>query len=347
MLCSFSTGKSSSTWLDRLRSSKGFPAGNDLDLEHFLRSSPNISNSSNSSSISPSLNSDSAQIERRRAADRKKTTHVEGVEENDEKQWFRIMSDVLEDLFNMGDSSSQIRRFNRKKSLRKQPNPKLYVVSSSLITNEGSLDGVQRDRGVSVSVENRLMENEKESNDNIKLTEKGDADSVGVEEDNCNTNLSGYSCTEVTVIDTSCPSWKFDKLLYRRKNVWKVRDKKCKFGNLNRKKRKAILYDKKVGEEKKPKLSLRFGSVEANGEETRLPSNKENSQKDLRKEACKELSDILNQVTKTRFRFSRSPRKFGTGGSSIIKIKGIAKGKQNGAKIQRSSLGDTPRKYKA
>ncbi|KAK1415122.1 hypothetical protein QVD17_30893 [Tagetes erecta] len=40
--------------------------------------------------------------------------------------------------------------------------------------------------------------------------------------------LSAYSQTEVTVIDTSVPCWKFEKVLYRSKNVWKLGEKKGK-----------------------------------------------------------------------------------------------------------------------
>lgn len=78
------------------------------------------------------------------------------------------------------------------------------------------------------------------------------------EEDKCHADLSGFSRTEVTVIDTSCGSWKFEKMLFRRKNVWKVRDKKSKgMINIGRKKRKAstLLGEDTFSIEKKPKLS--------------------------------------------------------------------------------------------
>ncbi|KAM7278760.1 hypothetical protein ACFE04_005894 [Oxalis oulophora] len=50
--------------------------------------------------------------------------------------------------------------------------------------------------------------------------------------------LFEFSRSEVTVIDTSFDVWKFDKLLFRKKNVWKVRDKK---GTIN-----AALRRKKI-----------------------------------------------------------------------------------------------------
>nr|GEW41345.1 hypothetical protein [Tanacetum cinerariifolium] len=48
------------------------------------------------------------------------------------------------------------------------------------------------------------------------------------EEENGHLDLLGCSQTEFTAIDTSLPSWKFEKMLYRRGNVWKVGDKKGK-----------------------------------------------------------------------------------------------------------------------
>ncbi|KAL3524465.1 hypothetical protein ACH5RR_017299 [Cinchona calisaya] len=60
----------------------------------------------------------------------------------------------------------------------------------------------------------------------------------GGEEENGYGILSGFSRTEVTVIDTSFPSWKFEKMLFRKKNSWKVRDKKGKMINCGKKKKK-------------------------------------------------------------------------------------------------------------
>lgn len=74
------------------------------------------------------------------------------------------------------------------------------------------------------------------------------------EEDTCRTDLSRFSRTEVTVIDTSVENWKFEKLLFRRKNVWKV---KCKSViNVDRKKRKGSSFEDFRGEKK-----LKLGDV--------------------------------------------------------------------------------------
>ncbi|KAI7739714.1 hypothetical protein M8C21_011838 [Ambrosia artemisiifolia] len=91
-------------------------------------------------------------------------------------------------------------------------------------------------------------------------------------------DFSGYSQTEVTVIDTSVACWKFEKVLYRKKNVWKVGDRKGKglmSGDRNRKKRKergnesggggGDLPKKKLKKKLKLKLcsSLKYADKEA------------------------------------------------------------------------------------
>ena len=45
------------------------------------------------------------------------------------------------------------------------------------------------------------------------------------EEEKGHLDLLGCSQTEFTVIDTSLPSWKFEKMLHRRKNVRKLGEK--------------------------------------------------------------------------------------------------------------------------
>lgn len=52
--------------------------------------------------------------------------------------------------------------------------------------------------------------------------------------------LKGFTRSEVTVIDTSCPGWKVDKLVFRKKNVWKVRERKPKNKSSVKKKRKGV-----------------------------------------------------------------------------------------------------------
>lgn len=107
----------------------------------------------------------------------------------------------------------------KKKGARKQPNPRNCVVSIPPIATPP------------ITCNDLALDDE--------------------EEDTCRTDLSKFSRTEVTVIDTSVENWKFEKLLFRRKNVWKVRDKKCKSViNVDRKKRKGGGFDDYRGEKK-------------------------------------------------------------------------------------------------
>ncbi|GFZ06375.1 hypothetical protein Acr_18g0005450 [Actinidia rufa] len=266
MLCSISTGKSGSKWLDRLRSSKGFPAGNDLDLEQFLNhQNPNVSNSSDAklsdANIDPKSNSISAQP-------CEKT-------ENGEKEWIGIMSNVLSELFYMGDSDN-FSRLNGKKSSRKQANPRICVLStSSNVETENGASAIVPSSGDNSCAEIkqasdpiRLM---KEENVNVDVDVDVDVD---VEEDEKSyADLSAFSRTEVTVIDSSCPVWKCEKLLFRRKNVWRVREKKSKSTKIGAKKRKAnSLEEESAGGEKKLKRCC-SSSKDGNGEAHMMTSN--------------------------------------------------------------------------
>uniref|UniRef100_A0A5B7ASR3 Uncharacterized protein n=1 Tax=Davidia involucrata TaxID=16924 RepID=A0A5B7ASR3_DAVIN len=345
MLCSISTGKSGSNWLDRLRSSKGFPAGNDLNLEQFLNHrNPNHPNSSEANvsdsitnNIDPESNSNPTQsADERPVLDRNQTTEIPN--QNGEREWFGIMNNVLVELFNMGDSKD-FPRINGKKSSRKQRSPKICVLSTSTNVDDDEMrsDDVRRDEGVSATLpfsgENSCMEI-KQTSDRMTKQENIDVGSVDVEEEKSHADLSAFSRTEVTVIDTSCPFWKFEKLLFRRKNVWKVRDNKCKSKNTGRKKRKASPLDENVDGEKKPKHSVtRYSSV--------MPLNEGHPQSDKKEQACKETPDILSQIPRKRF-----PRKSKKGGSSVILIKSIPAGKKNGANIPKSCLKLTQRQYK-
>ncbi|KAL0304488.1 UNVERIFIED_CONTAM: hypothetical protein Sradi_6316900 [Sesamum radiatum] len=93
------------------------------------------------------------------------------------------------------------------------------------------------------------------------------------EEDGREGNLSGFSRTEVTVIDTSYEHWKFEKLLYRKKNVWKVRDKKGNSESVgNKRKRKVDMAAREEQSEgKKQKIDEKKGC----GEESELQLNEE------------------------------------------------------------------------
>lgn len=111
-----------------------------------------------------------------------------------------------------------------KKSSRKQANPRFFPGSSG--DEEDCLR--KDDNALSFNSDNFLVEKA------VKLACPDE------EDDDEEKELVGYSRSEVTVIDTSCPGWKFEKLLHRRKNVWKVRDWKGKGkSGLGRKKRRA------------------------------------------------------------------------------------------------------------
>ncbi|KAJ0103541.1 hypothetical protein Patl1_05285 [Pistacia atlantica] len=202
-----STANAAPNWLDRLRSTKGFPTGDNLDLDHFLR---------NNDHDTPKPNSFESNL-----SDCKRV-----VENGDEKEeeWLGIMTNVLSDLFNMGEPNPRF-----KKSCRKQANPKLCLVST-----EDQSSGCMR------KAENAPVEIEAK---NIEIEEDGERE------------LVGYSRNEVTVIDTSCAEWKFEKLVFRKRNVWKVREKKGKSRVIGRKKRKANGCDGIVHAKKKLKLS--------------------------------------------------------------------------------------------
>jgi len=48
---------------------------------------------------------------------------------------------------------------------------------------------------------------------------------IGHKKQETDSHVSSYSCTEVTLIDTSIPTWKTQKVIYRKGTIWKVRDK--------------------------------------------------------------------------------------------------------------------------
>lgn len=121
----------------------------------------------------------------------------------------------------MGDPDS----LPAKKCSRKQANPRFFPTSTGGVG--GCLHKI--DNALSFSSDNNLVETA------VGLGCREEGEEEEEEED-----LAGYSRSEVTVIDTGCSGWKFEKVLYRRKNVWKVRDRKGKGrSGFGRKKRRA------------------------------------------------------------------------------------------------------------
>ncbi|KAH1037889.1 hypothetical protein J1N35_039632 [Gossypium stocksii] len=345
MLCSIPTAKSGSNWLDRLRSSKGFPTGDNLDLDHFL-ANPNPSDSPiTNASDSPNSNSESTHSNDGQLQN-PKPPPPEAIPSDPEgdKEWFGIMSNVLSELFNMGEKA-QTSRFSRKKASRKQTNPRICTFKTPE-EQKSSSDNVRNDKDILVSTRSsNSREESKEAGENNNVEEdKEEGEGEGERE------LKGYSRSEVTVIDTSCPVWKVDKLIFRRKNIWKVKDKKGKSRTIGRKKRKPPPSDlNNVGiSNKKPKISsLELRSLkETSGRECGSPANHGwNGPDDKEEEVRDEGPADLTQVLRKRFPFSRLPRKSGKG-SSVILMKAIPTGKKNGAKLAKNGLKDSQRQYK-
>lgn len=245
MLCSIPTGKSGSKWLDRLRSSKGFPAAhNDLDLDQFL---------SNSNPPDPDIGPESE----RPVPNRNQTTQ-EAHRENGEREWLGLVSNVLSELFNMGEKPDDLTR--GKKCSRKQPNPRVCAVSTS--------SNVET---VPSSGENSCAD-VKERSERLRAAREENVDFE--EDEDCYGDLSGFSRTEVTVIDSSCASWKNEKLLFRRKNMWRVREKKSRSVRVGAKKRKGRPLEEESGGGEKKQKRCDLSKDGADGEScTVMPSS--------------------------------------------------------------------------
>ncbi|GLU12100.1 hypothetical protein SLE2022_288070 [Rubroshorea leprosula] len=327
MLCSISTGKSGSNWLERLRSNKGFPSGDNLDLGNFL-SNPNSSDSPiTNASDSPNSSADTAQsndipVENLKPVARERPS------ETGDKEWLGIMSNVLSELFNMGDRS-QSSRFPAKKSSRKQRNPKICITQSSsngvnMAEEERSgSDCVRRGENI-LPVKSTLNLGEKRKEAKEESDNNGEARDAEDEPEKGESELVGFSKSEVTVIDTSCGVWKFDKLVFRRKNIWKVRDKKGKSRNFGRK-RKGSTFDgnadgNAVCNKKQKIASSELSTLnDASGREyASISTHGSNPEDDKSEQVCIERPSDLNQVP--RKRLSRKSRKRR---SSVILIKAI------------------------
>ncbi|CAL1375638.1 unnamed protein product [Linum trigynum] len=180
MLCSVPDGKPSSNWLDRLRSTKGFPTSGDVGLDDFLLTKPTADDDASDSPTSDDAIASNSLVNSNSVAEQ--APKISG--RNGEGDWFGVMTNVLSDLFYMGRPTG----ITRNKGARKQTNPKFRALLASPAL-------------------------------------RGDEKAAGCGGDR---ELKGYSRSEVTVIDTSYEVWKFDKLVFRKRNIWKVRDKKGK-----------------------------------------------------------------------------------------------------------------------
>ncbi|XP_023770742.3 uncharacterized protein LOC111919389 [Lactuca sativa] len=249
----------SSKWLNRLRSSRGFPDSDNINLEHFLSNSLD--------KIDPQTSTDPLLPDKRPRLDKR--------DDSGAIQGREVMNNVLSELFQMGEFQD-LSRIKRKKRCRKQQCPRICIVSTN--SNVQNVP-VGKDRVSSPppspspfpwTLSNRRTA--KEVNRELKVS--GHVE----EEEKGHWDLTAYSQTEVTVIDTSVPSWKFENMLYRRKNVWKVGDKKGKgLMTSDRKKRKERLNENGDVEKKKLKLcsSLsKSGNAEQGGENKKKKKKK-------------------------------------------------------------------------
>lgn len=166
------------------------------------------------------------------------------------------ISGVLRELFNFGQSDNDPKKRGKKGS-RKQEKPKFCEVSN---------------RGVGVGDEVLKVLSE----ENGDVDEKGSGDFVG------------FSRTQVTVIDTSYPWWKCEKVVFRKKNLWRVKDRKSKLTNDGDKKRKG---KKLEGENNGATKKLKHcGS-----------SNDENKQNEKINVDSEENQETIGQIQKQRF----------------------------------------------
>ncbi|XXG66907.1 hypothetical protein AAC387_Pa06g0371 [Persea americana] len=349
MLCSISTNnKSGSTWLDRLRTSKGFPVQTDLDLDHFLNPNPNLPNSppqkqdEEQEEDIPSL-SNTINIEKPHKS------LPEMAKKSDD--WFEIMSSVLSELFNMGDPRDIARihalEQGRKRSFRKQSNPKICLLSSSGSVGESCLVVAGGVPALSPSSADNSIAEAKRSDDCLLPGKQGVADSAGPEEEisravAVDLDLSAFSRAEVTIIDTSAPVWKSEKLIFRKGSVWKIRDKKQSYAS--RRKRKVDQLDGRPaapGEEKQQKRSpLPSKAGKEAACEERLISSNGGSTHNGKGKASKEAPDNLSQIIERRPQFSRSPRKPATKDSSVFLIQCIPTARKNDTSSSKNRLKD-------
>lgn len=350
MLCSISTQKSAaSNWLDRLRSSKGFSYADHRNLEQFLThhtpsgsdslppntqteltdGNSNSNNTGSESSSDPirSVNEPVLRRDRNPAA-----PHNNG--ENEELS--SVVMNVLSELFCMGESTS-FPKFNVKRGSRKQTNPR-FCASAEINSDAVVEDGQRKEETVLLD---KCRVEIKDSQ--VKLLEQGHNSNLAEEEEKSHANLMGFSRTEVTVIDTSCAPWKFEKLLFRKKNVWKVRDKKSKTMNLGKKKRKADVKSEDARSEKKQKVISGHDGYAAKGRECKYSVTEKLQLNDKLEETCKRTSDSVGQASKKK----QGNLKLKKASSSVVLIKSIPTSKKNGTGIAKNFLKPSHRQCQA
>ncbi|XP_004235021.1 uncharacterized protein [Solanum lycopersicum] len=340
MLCSISTQKSAgSNWLDRLRSSKGFSFADNRNLEQFLthqtpngsdslpssteteiRDSNNKDNTGSESSSDPIRPVNESVLPRDQAP---AASHNSG----DNEELCSVVTNVLSDLFCMGESTS-FPKLSVKRGSRKQTNPRFCA--SSEINGDAVVEGGQRKEETESLDKCRVEIKDSQ----VKLLEEGHNLNLAEEEDKSNANLMGFSRTEVMVIDTSCAPWKFEKLLFRKKNVWKVRDKKSKTLNLGKKKRKVDVTSEDARGEKKRKFISGHNGYAEKGRECKSSVSEKLQLDDKLEGTCKRTSDSFGQASKKKQRYLKLKK----ASSSVVLIKSIPTSKKNGVGFAKNSL---------
>ncbi|EXB78390.1 hypothetical protein L484_003252 [Morus notabilis] len=352
MLCSVPAGKSAggSNWLSRIRSIKGFPAGDDDDLGHFITQNLNSSAS------------ESTRLDPQRIAVPNSPEAPGRIRGRVEPEWVGAMDTVLSELFFMGGAGEiSSSRHSGKRIPRKQTNPKICAASASNNNNNNNNSGnsnssgvvEQKKKGSDFAPKTASLSSDSGNNSTREGHGNVDVDFDVDDEDEDEKELKGYSRSEVTVIDTSCGSWKSEKLVFRRKSVWRVREKKGKLRNFGRKKRKLAIDDHHV-------MSLASSD---HHQSLIMPSSDEgqNLKNDSREEKCKGTANNLNMTReevstdspnnlsedlKKRSQVSGSLKKVKKGGSSVVLIKGVPTDKKNAVKLSKNCPKNTQKQNK-
>ncbi|XP_031493810.1 uncharacterized protein LOC116259936 [Nymphaea colorata] len=233
MICPASRSNSRLNWLDRLRTSKGFPVGNEIGLEAFLDANAPPSGQVESSGDDRSAASARPDISGESAKVRVRMKRGRGPIGRDKEDWFAILNGMLAELFNMGDPRRS-RVMDERRTSRKQKNPKTCTILCSAnggdrnaaVSPQTSVSGTKDKETVEMNSVHRRPRR-KSGKNGLKVDEKEEGSAnVLPAEDSC-------SCTVVTVIDSSFPGWKFGKAISRKGNDWRIREiRKSLDGNM-------------------------------------------------------------------------------------------------------------------
>ncbi|KAG6466644.1 uncharacterized protein LOC122036017 [Zingiber officinale] len=268
MLCSISrststadaNSNSTSDWLQRLHSSRGLSVPLHYHLDHFLSSdlNPDPPTNTNPNPNLPAILPPEALDLPPTDSPLPRKKHPlpslgAGLDES--QKIFDLVGGVLAELFVMEGPAAT----KTKKIARKQSHPRVCIPSVS-----ASIDGCREPPATSPpsSADNSVAE---AKNNRTKMRRKR-----GTARGSTDLDLSACSRTDVTVIDTSHPGWKSEKVIFRNGIMWKVRDKKV--WNLNRKKRRLGLVGRSGNEKEKeqppsgPKIAPAELSVSLQGQ---------------------------------------------------------------------------------